>query len=199
MQTVSASGRRRLTDKGVCRRRRAGPPGAVGSGGRGLRGRPQKRVTRPACPARLGCLRPAGHERRCAQRAGQAGQRDAAAAAPGLAGALRPFQQPRNGGGDHQPGRARHGGYLVAYGLEASDWRTFRVDRISDPVITRHPCRQREPPAADLHAYVTAQIAAGMLPGNGALAAPAERPPYRHPARRAPRRLLGTRHEHCRH
>jgi predicted DNA-binding transcriptional regulator YafY len=52
--------------------------------------------------------------------------------------------------------------YLVAYCLEASDWRTFRADRISDPVITRHPCRRREPPAADLHAYVTTQIAAGM-------------------------------------
>jgi hypothetical protein len=52
--------------------------------------------------------------------------------------------------------------YLVAYCLDASDWRTFRVDRISDPVITRHPCRRRESPAADLHAYVTAQIAAGM-------------------------------------
>jgi hypothetical protein len=48
------------------------------------------------------------------------------------------------------------------YCLDASDWRTFRVDRISDPVITRHPSRRREPPAADLHAYVTAQIAAGM-------------------------------------
>jgi predicted DNA-binding transcriptional regulator YafY len=52
--------------------------------------------------------------------------------------------------------------YLVAYCLDASDWRTFRVDRISDPAVTRHPCRRREPPAADLHDYVTEQIGAGM-------------------------------------
>jgi predicted DNA-binding transcriptional regulator YafY len=51
--------------------------------------------------------------------------------------------------------------YLVAYCLDAAGWRTFRVDRISDPAVTRHPCRRREPPAADLHDYVTAQIAAG--------------------------------------
>jgi predicted DNA-binding transcriptional regulator YafY len=52
--------------------------------------------------------------------------------------------------------------YLVAYCLEASGWRTFRADRISDPAITRHPCRRHEPPAADLHDYVTAQIGVGM-------------------------------------
>lgn len=52
--------------------------------------------------------------------------------------------------------------YLVAYCLEASGWRTFRADRISDPAITRQPCRRREPPAADLHDYVTAQISGGM-------------------------------------
>lgn len=52
--------------------------------------------------------------------------------------------------------------YLVAYCLDRGDWRTFRLDRISDPVITRRPCPRREPPAADLHDYVTAQMAAGM-------------------------------------
>jgi predicted DNA-binding transcriptional regulator YafY len=52
--------------------------------------------------------------------------------------------------------------YLVAYCLDASDWRTFRVDRISDPAITRRPCRRRQPPATDLHDCVTAQVAAGM-------------------------------------
>jgi predicted DNA-binding transcriptional regulator YafY len=50
--------------------------------------------------------------------------------------------------------------YLVAYCLDAGDWRTFRVDRISDPATTPHPCYPREPPAADLHSYVAAQIAA---------------------------------------
>ena len=52
--------------------------------------------------------------------------------------------------------------YLVAYCLDASDWRTFRVDRISEPAITRDPSRRREPPAADLHEYVTARISDGM-------------------------------------
>jgi predicted DNA-binding transcriptional regulator YafY len=52
--------------------------------------------------------------------------------------------------------------YLVAYCLDVGGWRTFRVDRISDPAITRRPYRRREPPAADLHAYVTAQVGAGM-------------------------------------
>jgi predicted DNA-binding transcriptional regulator YafY len=52
--------------------------------------------------------------------------------------------------------------YLMAYCLGANGWRTFRVDRISDPAITRHPCPKREPPAADLHDYVTANVGAGM-------------------------------------
>jgi predicted DNA-binding transcriptional regulator YafY len=52
--------------------------------------------------------------------------------------------------------------YLIAYCLEAGDWRTFRVDRISDPTITRNPCARRDPPANDLHDYVRAHVAAGM-------------------------------------
>jgi predicted DNA-binding transcriptional regulator YafY len=52
--------------------------------------------------------------------------------------------------------------YLVAYCLDAGDWRTFRVDRVSEPAITRDPARRREPPAADLHDYVTARISDGM-------------------------------------
>jgi len=52
--------------------------------------------------------------------------------------------------------------YLVAYCLNVGDWRTFRVDRVSDPAITRDPSGRREPPAADLHDYVTARISDGM-------------------------------------
>jgi predicted DNA-binding transcriptional regulator YafY len=52
--------------------------------------------------------------------------------------------------------------YLVAYCLTVGDWRTFRVDRVSDPAITRDPSSRREPPAADLHDYVTARISDGM-------------------------------------
>jgi predicted DNA-binding transcriptional regulator YafY len=52
--------------------------------------------------------------------------------------------------------------YLIAYCLDASDWRTFRVDRITDPAITRRPSQRREPPAADVHEYVAAAVGTGV-------------------------------------
>jgi predicted DNA-binding transcriptional regulator YafY len=51
--------------------------------------------------------------------------------------------------------------YLLAYSLEATGWRTFRVDRLSEVEITNKPSYPRKPPAEDLHEYVTAQLAAG--------------------------------------
>ncbi|TFC03989.1 YafY family transcriptional regulator [Cryobacterium mannosilyticum] len=51
--------------------------------------------------------------------------------------------------------------YLLAYSLESSGWRTFRVDRLSETQITNKPSYPRQPPAEDLHEYVTAQLAAG--------------------------------------
>jgi predicted DNA-binding transcriptional regulator YafY len=44
--------------------------------------------------------------------------------------------------------------YLVAYDNDRDDWRTFRVDRISDPVATGARIATRELPAADAAAYV---------------------------------------------
>lgn len=51
--------------------------------------------------------------------------------------------------------------YLIAYSIEADGWRTFRVDRLSGAEITNKPSYPRDPPAADLHEYVTAQLAEG--------------------------------------
>jgi predicted DNA-binding transcriptional regulator YafY len=52
--------------------------------------------------------------------------------------------------------------YLVAYCLDAASWRTFRVDRVTELAMTKIPSYPRHPPAADLHAYVTARIGAGI-------------------------------------
>jgi len=48
--------------------------------------------------------------------------------------------------------------YLVAYDLDRGDWRTFRVDRISEPIGTGARFRQRELPAEDAAAFVQAGI-----------------------------------------
>ncbi len=45
--------------------------------------------------------------------------------------------------------------YLVAWDCDREDWRTFRVDRILRPPIPGNRCTPREPPAADLAAYVS--------------------------------------------
>ncbi len=44
--------------------------------------------------------------------------------------------------------------YLVAFDTDRADWRTFRVDRITDPVPARNAYPTRPAPADDLHAYV---------------------------------------------
>lgn len=49
--------------------------------------------------------------------------------------------------------------YLVAWDAERHDWRTFRVDRLSDPVTTGARFRQRELPGGDAAAFVRQQIA----------------------------------------
>ena len=51
--------------------------------------------------------------------------------------------------------------YLLAYSLEAANWRTLRVDRLSETQITNKPNYSRKPPAEDLHEYMTVQLAAG--------------------------------------
>jgi predicted DNA-binding transcriptional regulator YafY len=49
--------------------------------------------------------------------------------------------------------------YLVAWDLERHDWRTFRVDRLTDPATTGARFRQRELPGGDAAAFVRSQLA----------------------------------------
>ncbi len=49
--------------------------------------------------------------------------------------------------------------YLVAYDTRKDDWRTYRLDRITDPAPTGHRVPPRELPAPDPAAYVAAKIA----------------------------------------
>ena len=48
--------------------------------------------------------------------------------------------------------------YLVAYDRDRQDWRSFRVDRISEPRTSGHTFRPRELPAADALSFVQAGI-----------------------------------------
>jgi predicted DNA-binding transcriptional regulator YafY len=50
--------------------------------------------------------------------------------------------------------------YLVAYDADRADWRTFRVDRMSDPVMSRNAFVPRALPADDLAAFVRDRIGA---------------------------------------
>ncbi|WP_433012603.1 helix-turn-helix transcriptional regulator [Kribbella sp. CA-294648] len=49
--------------------------------------------------------------------------------------------------------------YLLAFDPERDDWRTFRVDRISDVAPTRHHFAARELPAADAASYLAESFA----------------------------------------
>jgi predicted DNA-binding transcriptional regulator YafY len=49
--------------------------------------------------------------------------------------------------------------YLVAWDIDRSDWRTFRVDRIDSVPKPDRRCVPREPPAPDLAAFVARGIA----------------------------------------
>ncbi|WP_116209669.1 helix-turn-helix transcriptional regulator [Streptomyces olivoreticuli] len=49
--------------------------------------------------------------------------------------------------------------YLVAYDTHQDDWRTYRLDRITDPTPTGHRVPPRALPAPDPAAYVAAKIA----------------------------------------
>ena len=48
--------------------------------------------------------------------------------------------------------------YLVAWDVEREAWRTFRVDRLSDPRSTRYRFEQREVPGGDAAAFVSDQL-----------------------------------------
>jgi predicted DNA-binding transcriptional regulator YafY len=49
--------------------------------------------------------------------------------------------------------------YLVAWDVDRADWRTFRVDRLTDPRSTRFRFDQREVPGGDAAAFVSEQLA----------------------------------------
>jgi predicted DNA-binding transcriptional regulator YafY len=49
--------------------------------------------------------------------------------------------------------------YLVAWDIDRTDWRTFRVDRIDAPMSTGIRCARRELPAEDAAAFVTRALA----------------------------------------
>ena len=51
--------------------------------------------------------------------------------------------------------------YLLAYDLERHDWRSFRLDRLSDPAGTRAVFRPREIPGGDAAAYVRSGLSRG--------------------------------------
>lgn len=50
--------------------------------------------------------------------------------------------------------------YLVGYDVRRAGWRTFRVDRLADPVSTRHRFVSRELPAPDVASYLRSAIVA---------------------------------------
>lgn len=50
--------------------------------------------------------------------------------------------------------------YLVGYDVRRAGWRTFRVDRLADPVSTRHRFTPRSLPAPDAASYVRTAIVA---------------------------------------
>lgn len=49
--------------------------------------------------------------------------------------------------------------YLCAFDIDRGDWRTFRLDRIADPVLSRNAFTPRPLPADDLVAYIRERIA----------------------------------------
>jgi predicted DNA-binding transcriptional regulator YafY len=66
--------------------------------------------------------------------------------------------------------------YLVAWDIDRTDWRTFRIDRLADPVATTSPFRPRELPGGDAAAFVRTAIAgAPRYDVEVLVSAPAER------------------------
>ncbi|HEY2694006.1 MAG TPA: YafY family protein [Pseudonocardiaceae bacterium] len=54
--------------------------------------------------------------------------------------------------------------YLVAYDLSRNDWRSFRIDRLSDPRGTGARFRQRQLPADDAADFVRNGVGMGTVP-----------------------------------
>jgi predicted DNA-binding transcriptional regulator YafY len=49
--------------------------------------------------------------------------------------------------------------YLVAWDIDRADWRTFRVDRLTEPRSTRFRFEPREVPGGDAAAFVARELA----------------------------------------
>jgi len=72
---------------------------------------------------------------------------------------------------------AAHGRwYLIGFDLHRDDWRTFRLDRLAEPVPVRHRFRPRALPAADPAAFLARSIteAPYRYPATATVAEPAE-------------------------
>ncbi|MEU2043473.1 helix-turn-helix transcriptional regulator [Nocardia niwae] len=54
--------------------------------------------------------------------------------------------------------------YLVAWDVERTDWRTFRVDRITPRIPTGPRFTPREPPEGDVAAYLSMRLSARAWP-----------------------------------
>ncbi|MEV6330754.1 YafY family protein [Streptomyces sp. NPDC051909] len=89
--------------------------------------------------------------------------------------------------------------YLVAYDLGREDWRTFRVDRVTEPFPTGARFAPRELPAGDAAAYMARSMARARAQGEVDLdvefAAPAEFVVARLPAHLVP---VATGPDRCR-
>ncbi|MWV29544.1 helix-turn-helix transcriptional regulator [Rathayibacter iranicus] len=51
--------------------------------------------------------------------------------------------------------------YLVAFDIDAGEWRTYRVDRVSEVQVMDFPARSHEFPGRNVEEWVTGQLAAG--------------------------------------
>ncbi|MEI5098426.1 WYL domain-containing protein [Streptomyces sp. PmtG] len=66
--------------------------------------------------------------------------------------------------------------YLIAYDTDHTDWRTFRVDRLTDPAPTGRRVTPRELPATDPVAFLAARIAAAPARYTLTVTVPADAP-----------------------
>ena len=53
--------------------------------------------------------------------------------------------------------------YVLAWDRDRSDWRTFRVDRLSKPAPTGVRFAARKPPAKDAATYVAQSLSAARI------------------------------------
>lgn len=64
--------------------------------------------------------------------------------------------------------------YLIGFDLDRDDWRSFRVDRLTDATSTRQVVRPREIPGGDAAEFVEARLRRGGITVTAELDAPAD-------------------------